>query len=500
MPLDLGDILSSAANGSTDRRQRVGLIAGAVLFLVLAFVPIPGVPVIIRRMMAVVALMAIWWVSEAIPLAATSLLPLVLFPFLGIASASQAAAPYSNHLIYLFLGGFMLAQAMQRWDLHRRLALHIVALVGTSPSKVILGFMCASAFVCMWVSNTATTAMMMPIGLAVIQQVGESVREKRPEIDLAPGKFHFGIDLMLGIAYAASIGGVGSLIGTPPNVLLAGTMEEVYGIQVSFLRWLAFGVPFVAAFIPLTWLWLTRVAYPLEISEVPGGAQLIKEHIRDLGPMSAGERRTAYLFALTAAAWMFRPLWTRLIPSGELITDSTIAITAAVAAFVLPASAGERILNWKWASKLPWDVLLLFGGGFSLAAGFERSGLSRWVGEQLTHFNQAPLPLFILSIVVVIIILTEFASNTASTAMSLPVLGATATAMGLSPLTLCIPAAVAASCAFMMPAATPPNAIVFGTGYLTIPQMVKAGFFIVLIGAVLITLYTFMIIRPLFGV
>jgi sodium-dependent dicarboxylate transporter 2/3/5 len=277
-------------------------------------------------------------------------------------------------------------------------------------------------------------------------------------------------------------------------------MEEIYGIQLSFLRWMAFGVPFVMVFLPLTWLWLTRVAYPLEISEVPGGAELVKEHIRKLGPMSAGERRTAYLFGLTAAAWMFRPLWTRLLPSGELITDSTIAMTAAVAAFLLPAGSGKRLLNWQWASKLPWDVLLLFGGGFSLAAGFERSGLSRWVGDQLTHLSQAPLPLFVLSIVTVIIILTEFASNTASTAMSLPILGATAAGMGISPLTLCVPAAVAASCAFMMPAATPPNAIVFGTGYITIPQMVKAGVFIGFMAVVLITIFAFVLIRPLFGV
>ncbi len=483
-----------------DQRQSVGLVVGGVLFLALAFAPIPGVPDQVRLMMAVAALMAAFWVSEAIPLAATSLLPLVLFPFLGLGSAAQAAAPYSNHLIYLFLGGFMMAQTMQRWNLHRRLALHIVDLVGTSPSRVILGFMCASAFVSMWVSNTATTAMMMPIALAVIQQVAEAARDKGLDVELAPGQFHFGIDLMLGVAYAASIGGIGTLIGTPPNVLLAGILEETYGIQVSFLRWLAFGIPFVVLFVPLTWLWLTRVAYPLEITEVPGGAKLIKEHIRKLGPMSVGERRTAYLFALTAAAWMFRPVWTRWIPSGELVTDSTIAMTAAVLAFLLPGGTGERLLNWQWASKLPWDVLLLFGGGFSLAGGFERSGLSRWVGDQLTHFSQAPLPLFVLSIVLVIIILTEFASNTASTAMSLPILGATAAGMGISPLVLCIPAAVAASCAFMMPAATPPNAIVFGTGYLTIPQMVRAGFAIVLIATVLITFFTFVVIRPLFGV
>ncbi|MFQ5792990.1 MAG: SLC13 family permease, partial [Acidobacteriota bacterium] len=451
------------------RTAKVGLVLGATAFLALVLLPLPGVPSMARRMMAVALLMATWWISEAIPLAATSLLPLALLPFLGIASASQAAAPYANHLIYLFMGGFMLAQAMQRWNLHRRLALHIVRVVGTSPSRVVLGFMFASAFLSMWVSNTATAAMMMPLGLAVIQQVAEAVRaqglpsaeasrlghrtapregsssqaarraaEGAPKVSLEPGRFHFGTDLMLGIAYGASIGGIGTLIGTPPNVLLVGTLEESYDIQVSFLRWLTFGVPLVAFFVPLVWFWLTRAVFPLEITEIPGGSELIDRQIQQLGPMGVGERRIAVLFAATAAAWMLRPIWTQWIPSGELVTDSTIAVAAAVLAFLIPAGPGERVLNWHWAVKLPWDVLVLFGGGFSLAAGFERSGLSGWVGEQLTRFSEAPLPLFVLVIVVLIIFLTEFASNTASAAMSLPILGATAAGMGVSPLLLCI--------------------------------------------------------------
>jgi len=481
-------------------RQRIGLVAGTVLFLLLVFAPIPGVPEPVRKMLAVALLMASWWVSEAIPLAATSLLPLVLFPVLGLASAADAAAPYANHLIYLFMGGFMLAQAMQRWNLHRRIALHIVSVIGTRPSHLILGFMCATAFLSLWVSNTATVAMMMPIGIAVTKQVADAIEERNLGIDVTPGRFHFGIDLMLGIAYAASIGGVGSLIGTPPNVLLAGVVEENYGIQLSFLRWMLFGVPFVAVFLPLTWLWLTRVAYPLEIPEVPGGRQLIKDQIDALGPMSDGERKTAMVFALTAAAWMFRPVWTAWLPSGELITDSTIAIGSALILFLLPTGSDQRVLDWQWASRLPWEVLVLFGGGFSLAHGFETSGASHWVGDLLVRLQQAPLPVFIIAIVILLIALTEFASNTASAAMSLPILGAAAIGMGHSPLTLCIPATVAASCAFMMPAATPPNAIVFGTGYFTIPQMVKAGFFVVLMAAVLISLFTLLLVRPIFGV
>lgn len=483
-----------------EKRQRIGLAVGSVLFLLLAFSPIPGIPEPVREMLAVTVLMASWWVSEAIPLAATALLPLLLFPVLGLASAAQAAAPYANHLIFLFLGGFMLAQAMQRWNLHRRIALHIVKAVGTNPERLILGFMCATAFISMWVSNTATAAMMMPIGLAVIHQVAEAVREKDSGIDVSPGRFHFGVALMLGIAYGASIGGVGTLIGTPPNVLLAGILEDNYGIRISFLHWLAFGLPFVGLFLPMTWLWLTRVVYPLEITEVPGGRKLIEEQLQSLGSMSVGEKRTAAVFALTAAAWIFRPLWTGWLSSGNLITDSTIAIAAAIVLFLLPVESGGRVLDWASASKLPWEVLLLYGGGFSLASGFESSGLSAWVGQYLMLLQGAPLPLFIIAIVLLLITLTEFASNTASAAMSLPILGAAAVAMGLSPLILCVPATVAASCAFMMPAATPPNAIVFGSGYFTIQQMVRAGAFINVIGLVLVTLLTFLLVRPIFGV
>ena len=303
----------------SEPRQRIGLAVGSVLFLLLAFSPIPGIPEPVRQMLAVAVLMASWWVSEAIPLAATALLPLLLFPVLGLASAAQAAAPYANHLIFLFLGGFMLAQAMQRWNLHRRIALHIVKAVGTNPERLILGFMCATAFISMWVSNTATAAMMMPIGLAVIHQVAEAVRQKEPGIDVSPGRFHFGVALMLGIAYGASIGGVGTLIGTPPNVLLAGVLEDNYGIRISFLHWLAFGLPFVGLFLPMAWFWLTRVVYPLEITEIPGGRKLIEEQLRSLGSMGVGERRTAAVFALTAAAWIFRPLWTGWLSSGNLI-------------------------------------------------------------------------------------------------------------------------------------------------------------------------------------
>ena len=487
------------------RRHRVGLILGPALFLAALFLLPQDIPVHVRRMMAVTALMATWWVSEAIPLAATSLVPLALFPFLELGTAAESAAPYANHLVYLFLGGFMLAQSMQRWNLHRRIALTIVRRIGTSPSRIVLGFMCAAGFLSMWVSNTATTAMMMPIGLAVIQQAVEAVEKSRDEgvpmdVDVRPGRFHFGVDLMLGIAYGASIGGVVTIIGTPPNVFLAGTMSAQYGIEISFVRWLGLGIPFVLIFMPLTWLWLTRVAFPIEITSIPGGSARIQQELDELGRMSVPEKRLAVVFAVTAAAWMFRPVWTSWFPTGRLVTDSTVAMVATLALFLLPAGNGERILNWAWATKLPWDVLLLFGGGFSLAAGFERSGLSAWVGEQLQFFAQAPLPIFLVVVVLLLVLLTEFASNMASTAMAVPILAATATSMGLSPLVLTVPATIAASCAFMLPAATPPNAIVFGTGYFTVPQLVRAGIGVNLMGIALISLLTLLLVRPLFGV
>lgn len=489
-------------------RENVGLVIGPLLFLAIAFLPL-GLPLAVQRMMAVAVLMASWWVSEAIPLAATSLLPLALFPLFGLGTAAESAAPYSNHLVYLFLGGFMLAQAMQRFNLHRRMALAIVSSVGTSPSRIVLGFMCAAGFISMWVSNTATAAMMMPIGLAVIQQAVEAVEaEGDSDIDTRPGHFHFGASLMLGIAYGASIGGVATIIGTPPNVFLAGTMSADHGIEISFVKWLGFGVPFVLLFLPLTWLWLTRFAFPLEIQSIPGGADRIQTELDKLGPMTTPEKRLAIVFGITALAWTFRPVWTAWISTGSNVTDSTIAMMATIALFVVPAGpdpsiaqgVSERLLNWEWASRLPWEVLLLFGGGFSLAAGFERNGLSAWVGDQLQFFAALPLPVFVVIVVALIVTLTEFASNTASTAMSIPILAATANTMGVSPLVLAIPATVAASCAFMLPAATPPNAIMFGTGYFTVPQLAKAGFGVNVIGVVVISLLSLLLARPLFGV
>ncbi len=480
------------------KRERIGLVLGLALLAGITVVPIPGIPDEARRMLAVAAIMATWWVTEAAPLAVTSLLPLVLLPVFGITDAAGAAAPYANHLVYLFLGGFMIAQAMQRWNLHRRIALRTVMAMGSSPPRLVLGFMVASAVLSMWVSNTATTAMMMPIGVAVIAEISSAVHgSKRP----APGEFPFAVCLMLGCAYGASIGGFSTLIGTPPNVFLAGFLGEQLGIQITFVRWLAFAMPLTILFLPLTWLWLTKVAFPIRIRDIPGGREPVRAAYAALGPLSTPERRLAVLFGGTALAWMFRPVWTALLPDGGLITDSTIAMAATVLAFLVPAGSGsgERILNWDWGVRIPWDVLILIGGGFSLANGLEVSGLSAFLGDRLAAASALPLPLFVILVVVFIILLTELASNLASTALMVPILAAVAASAGIPPLILLVPVTVAASCAFMLPAATPPNAIVFGTGHFTIPQMVRAGIGVNIIGAVLTCLFAVFWVPVVFG-
>ena len=481
-------------------RRRIGLVLGLALFAGIVAVPLPGIPPEARRMLAVAAIMAAWWITEALPLPVTSLLPLVLLPTLGITTAEGAAAPYGNHLVYLFLGGFMIAQAMQRWNLHRRLALRIVLAIGGSPRRIVLGFMAASAFLSMWVSNTATTAMMMPIGVAVVAEVWRALHG--PDRKSKTGEFPFAVCLMLGCAYASSIGGFATLIGTPPNVFLSGFLEAELGIRIGFLEWLLFALPLTLLFLPAAWLWLTRVSFPIQIREIPGGGGVIRSAYRELGPMTTPEKRLAALFSVTALAWVFRPVWTAAIPTGANITDSTIAVAATVLCFLVPAGAtepGKRILNWKWGARIPWGVLVLFGGGFSLANGLEVSGLSRVLGDSLAGLSSLPPALFIVLVTLFVILLTELASNLASTAMILPILAAVAASTGLPPLILLVPATVAAACAFMLPAATPPNAIVFGTGHFTVRQMVRAGIGINLIGAVLTSLFAVYWVPVVFG-
>ncbi|GAB6190811.1 DASS family sodium-coupled anion symporter [Desulfocastanea catecholica] len=486
-------------------RQKIGLVVGPVLFLTMLFMPTPsGMEPMAQKMAAVACLMATWWMTEAIPIPATSLIPIALFPLMGIMDTAKAAAPYASHLIFLFMGGFIIALAMQRWELHRRIAMNIVRVVGFSPGRLIFGFMAATAVLSAFVSNTATTVMMLPIGLAIITHV---ITEGKKEgldktIDFSPENFAFGLNLMLGIAYAASIGGIATIIGTPPNTVLAGYLQKTYGYEITFANWMKVGVPLVAIFLPLCWLWLTKFANPMKLKKVPGGRALIVAELKAMGRMGAGERWTALVFGLTALGWIFRTKLTFLFTDPKLITDATIAMTGALILFLIPINLQKNIfvMDWRWASKMPWGVLILFGGGLSMAGGFKETELATWIGSQVSLLDTAPILVLVIAVSTLIIFMTELTSNTATAAMVMPILSAVAIGLGQNPLLLVVPAAIAASCAFMLPVATPPNAIVFGSGYVTIPQMVKSGFGLNILGMFITVAITYLFVLPMFGV
>lgn len=444
------------------RGRRMGLVVGPAVFaLVLALPAPPGLDPAAWRVAAVGALMGIWWVSEAVPLAVTALLPVVLLPVLEVRKVEEAAAQYADPVVFLFMGGFMLALAMQRWGLHRRIALTIIRAMGTRPAGLVGGFMAATAFISMWVNNTATVLMMLPIGLSVVE---------RCEAD----EPRFPPALLLGIVYAASVGGLGTLIGTPPNALLAGFLSSAYGIEIGFLRWMLVGVPLVLVLLPLCWLLLTRVVLPLGSREIPGGRELIAREITLLGPVSRAEWSVAAVFVAADLLWVGRPWIVEWAPG---LSDAGIALAAAVLLFVLPAAHGgsERVLDWEWAGRLPWDVLLLFGGGLSLADGIAESGLAGWIGDALAGLGGLPLAAIAVAVAVVLVALSEVASNTAAAVTFLPVIASLAVGMGQGPVLLATVATLAASGGFILPVASPPNAIVYGTGRVTLPQMVRGG-------------------------
>lgn len=463
-----------------------------------------------HKTLAVGILMAFWWITEALPIPATSLLPLVLFPLFGIMSYKEVAPNYGDNIIFLFLGGFFLAVTMQRWDLHKRLALHIVQLIGTSPHKLVLGFMIATAFVSMMISNTSTTLLMYPIALAVLLHLSGLRGGQKEESEGS----HLRTALMLGIAYAASVGGIGTLIGTPPNAIFAGVVSSLYpdAPPVEFFQWLLIGIPLVIVFIPIIWLVLTRWIFPIEKSELAGGRQYIDSELHALGKMSRGERWTFIIFLLTALALIFRrdinlgiftiPGWTEWLGVAQWVSDTTVIMSAAVLLFVIPVNwkKGEFLLDWKSAVKIPWGILLLFGGGIALAKGFQTTGLAAWFGSHLTNLQQLPVVLVILCICLMVTFLTELTSNTAMTTIFMPILASTAAAMHTHPFLLMIPAAISASCAFMLPVATAPNAIIFGSGYVTVANMSKAGFVFNLIGAILITVLVYVLALPIFKI
>lgn len=481
------------------RRGRIGLVLGAAACLAVLVAPAPeGLSLPAWRTAGVALLMAIWWVTEAIPIPATGLVPLVLIPLLGIGSIDEAARPFANPIIFLLLGGFLLALSMERWGLPRRIALRTIGALGHRPSAVMAGFMIASAFLSMWVSNTATAMMMLPIGLSVIEL---TKRETAPDEE-SPARerqsANFATGLMLAIAYSCSIGGLGTIVGTPPNAFAVAFLRENYGIDIAFARWMAFALPVVAIGLIVTYLVLTRVSFPMGDLRIPGGREFIHGQLAELGPISTPEKRVSLVFALTALLWVSRPLLADLLPG---ISDAGIAVGAGLLLFTLPSGTGpgERLLSWRWAERLPWGTLLLFGGGLSLASAFQRTGLTTWVGSGMEGFGGWPSILVVMAITTVMILLTELTSNTATAAAFLPVVGAVAIGIGQNPLLLTVPAALAASCAFMLPVATGPNIVVYGSGAITIPQMVRAGAVLNVAFVALITLASLLFMSLVFG-
>jgi len=476
-----------------------GLFAGPLLAVGIYFLLLWQAPDLAhapKATAAIAVLMAVWWMTEAIPLEATSLLPLVLLPMLGAVKNFQAAAtPFADKSIFLYLGGFILALAVEKWGLHRRLALLTLLGAGTRPAWLIGGFMLATAGISLWISNTATAVMMLPIGISVVH-----LAEQRMKAGAQKDPANFSTALLLGIAYAASLGGMGTLIGTPPNVFFRGFLEEK-GIEVGFGQWMLFAIPVVVALLLLCWFLLTKILFPVSLKEIPGGRELIRSELARLGPVSRGEWTVLIVFVVTALAWISRDSLTQWkwlatnMPAISSIDDSVIAMTAAVLLFLLPVnfSRGIFAMDWKSTSRLPWGVLLLFGGGLSLSKAMEETKLADWIGANVSQLGVLPTPILIILFVAGVVFFSELASNLATATALLPVLYQVAIGLKLDPLLLCVPAILAASCGFMLPVATPPNAIVFGTGRIGIRQMMKAGVWLDLAGIGLITLATYAI-------
>lgn len=498
-----------AESRTTFRRRWFGF-GGGLLLAVLVYVLLPADLAHPAKVTAAIAvLMGLWWMTEAIPIPATALLPLVAFPLLvSDVGVSDVGSYYGSDIIFLFMGGFLIALAMQRWNLHRRIALLTVRAMGTNATRVIAGFMLATAFLSMWVSNTATAVMMVPIGVSVLMLAGtvsadddggrdgagKSADTVKQQVKHSP----FGTALMLGIAYAASIGSLATIIGTPPNTLLVGYLEDEQGISIGFGQWMLMGLPLAAVLLVLAWLLLAKMLFKPEIDEIPGGKGLFDTELRKLGRPSAGERRVAVIFALAAISWISFPL----IWEDPPISDAGIAVAAGLLLFVLPAGSkrGVRLLDWPTAVALPWGVLLLFGGGLALSSQFGSSGLTEWIGAQAQTLKGLSMLLLVGLITAAVIFLTELTSNTATAATFLPVIGGIAVGIGQDPLLLTIPVALAATSAFMLPVATPPNAIVFGTGYVNIGSMVKGGIWLNLVAVLLITMATTTLAVWVFGI
>ena len=471
----------------------IGLILGPILFsVIMIFVDAEGLSFEAKCILASTAWMAVWWVTECVPISVTALLPIVLFPLTGGMDLSTTTAAYGHKLVFLFVGGFLIALAIEKWHLHKRLALNIIRVTGSNKSRVILGFMLATAFLSMWISNTATSIMILPVGLAIISQLKDDPKTVENENEF------FGKSLMIAIAYSASIGGMATLIGTPPNMVLAGVVEESYGIKLNMFDWMKFGVPLSSFLLIICWLYLTKIAFKFKNEEFSAGRDEVQRQIKKLGRFSNEEIKVLIVFTLTALGWIFRGSIETIFP---MIDDTIIAIFFAVSLFIIPTKnqkTNTTLLVWNDTVKLPWGILILFGGGMAIASAFGKSGLALWIADLLQNLNDVSLFLIILIIVTSINLLTEVTSNMATTAMLLPVLVTIALAIDVHPYFLLVAATLAASCAFMLPISTPPNAVVFGSGFLKIEDMFKKGVWMNLISIITITLVVYYILPYVF--
>lgn len=466
-------------------KNNKGFLFGVLSAIVVLLFPTPeSLSYEAHKTAALFLLMGVWWATEAVPVPVTALVPLAAFPVLGIVDIQSAANPYANKTIYLFFGGFLLATAIQKWDLHKRIALFVLENVGSNGASLVLGFMVTAALISMWVMNTATTIMLLPIGLAVITVVKETVKglsEEETE--------NFQLSLLLGIAYGATIGGMSTLIGTGPNGMLAAFMSDNYNLDISFVDWMKVGVPLSAVMLPSSWLILTRVIYPVKFETSQETTDLLTTMKQELGTFDGPEVKVFFVFVATALAWMFRTVLDD-IPGLTGLSDAGIAMISALVLFLLPSGHEEKkgpLLEWQDAQEnVPWGLLVLFGGGLSLANAVQSTGLAIWIGNLIP--SGISIVLIVILVVTLIIFLTELTSNMATTATFLPVVAALAIQSEFDPILVTAAVALAASCAFMLPVATPPNAIVFGSGLIKVPQMAKAGFLLNVLGIIVVSL------------
>ena len=482
---------------SYTRVQLIGLFLGPIFFiLTLLFLQSESLDSKGIFVVAAALWIATWWVTEAIPIPATSLLPLVLFPMGGIMGNQDTASFYGDDIVFLFLGGFLLAVAMEKWNLHTRIALSIIKAIGTTTATILLGFMISTALLSMFVSNTAAVMIMIPIGLAIIKEAHAlSTPQVQNDVKI------FEKALVLSIGYAGTIGGLGTLIGTPPLIILAGQMKQIFDVELNFAQWMLIGVPVVIVMLGLAWAYMNFFQFKHGMKQLPGGRKIIVDELEKLGKITREEKWVLAVFILAASLWILRGFFFDRFAFTELLGDGSIAMFAAVLLFIIPSKKQNgRVLDWGVAKDLPWGVLLLFGGGLALAGSIVETGVDLWIGEMLSGVGGVPLILMITIVAVLILFLTEFTSNTATATMILPVLAGLAIALDVHPLALMIPAAMAANCAFMLPVGTPPNAIVFGTGKVSIGEMMKAGFGLNVIAALIIIVVVYLWVPVVYGI